>query len=151
LNNLPNVGLTADPNVPLDLPTPSAPPEAFPDLADVEASFQQCGGDFVVVEQDEHLIGMGGFRPASPTAVEVLRVRVHPAVRRRGVGRSLMKELEERATRLGFSEAELDTATNQPDAVAFYRALGYEELAQETRPEWTWTLLYFRKTLRSHA
>jgi ribosomal protein S18 acetylase RimI-like enzyme len=62
-----------------------------------------------------------------------------------------MKELEERATRLGFSEAELDTATNQPDAVAFYRALGYEELAQETRPEWTWTLLYFRKTLRSHA
>jgi ribosomal protein S18 acetylase RimI-like enzyme len=147
LNNLPNVGQTADPKVPLKLPLPSAPPEAFPDLVDVESTFIQRGGDFVVVEDNGFLVGMGGFKPRSSAAAEILRVRVHPAVRRRGVGRRLMAELENRATARGFIEVVLDTATNQPEAVAFYRAIGYEEQGEETRPEWSWTLVYFRKSL----
>ena len=78
---------------------------------------------------------------------EVLRVRVHPATRRRGIGRALMKELEDRARSRGFFEFNLDTATNQPEAVAFYRALGYVEVGRESRPEWSWTLVYFTKQL----
>jgi GNAT superfamily N-acetyltransferase len=119
LNNLPNVGHTADAKVPLDLPPPQHPPEAFPDLADVESSFLAAGGEFVVVEEDGHLLGMGGFKPVSSAAVEVLRVRVHPAVRRRGIGRRLMHELERRAGDADYRELTLDTATNQPDAVSF--------------------------------
>jgi len=59
----------------------------------------------------------------------------------------LVRELERRARRAGFSELTLDTATNQPEAVGFYLALGYHELRRETRPEWTWTLVYFGKSL----
>jgi hypothetical protein len=36
---------------------------------------------------------------------------------------------------------------NQPEAVAFYRSLGYHEAGRETRPEWSWTLVYFIKPL----
>ena len=43
LNNLPNIGATADPTVPIDLLIPDRPPPAFPDLADVEANFVRGG------------------------------------------------------------------------------------------------------------
>lgn len=150
LNNLPNLGLTSDPSIPLDLEPPARPPSAFPDLENVEQSFVAIGGDFFIVADDqEHVLGMGGFKPAPPDAVEVLRVRVHPATRRRGIGRMLMDRIEERAFELGYQKVTLDTATNQPEAVAFYEGLGYREVRRETRPEWSWTLAYFEKELRS--
>lgn len=147
LNNLPNIGFTADPSLPLEFPLQEQLPSNFPDLADIEASFIQVGGDFLVVEMDRHLIGMGGIRPTGGRRAEVLRVRVHPATRRRGIGHSLMVALEVRAAELGARELHLDTATNQPEAVEFYRGIGYEEVRQETRPEWSWTLVYFVKRM----
>jgi ribosomal protein S18 acetylase RimI-like enzyme len=147
LNDLPNIGFTADPSLPLELPLPEEPPANFPDLADVAAAFIEVGGDFLVVETDGSLIGMGGIRPTGDHRAEVLRVRVHPATRRQGVGRTLMRALEARAADLGIRELHLDTATNQPEAVAFYNGIGYERTGQETRPEWSWTLVYFAKHL----
>ena len=76
----------------------------------------------------------------------MLRVRVHPARRRRGLGRALMRELERRARRAGFCELTPDTATKQPEAAGFYLVLGYHELRRETRPEWTWTLVDYGKS-----
>jgi hypothetical protein len=101
MSTLPNVGATADPAAPLDLPPADAPPPQFPLLANVETAFIASGGEF----------------------------------------------LERRAVELGFEELHLDTATNQPEAVAFYENLGYSNLGEETRPEWTWTLVYFGKSL----
>lgn len=147
LNDLPNVGETADPTVPLDPPIPPEPPPAFPYLADVGRHFLDAGGEFLVVDHDAHLVGMGGIRPTRLSTAEVLHVRVHPATRRQGVGRMLMEGLEARARELGVQTLHLDTATNQPDAVAFYRAVGYADAGTETRPGWTWTLQYFTKKL----
>lgn len=147
LNELPNVGATANPSVPLELPAADSPPPAFPYLADIDRHFLDAGGEFLVVEFDGHVVAMGGFRPNTPSQAEVLHVRVHPATRRRGVGRVLMGGLEERARADGFEELHLDTATNQPEAMAFYRALGYVDAGTETRLDWTWTLQYFTKRL----
>jgi ribosomal protein S18 acetylase RimI-like enzyme len=90
---------------------------------------------------------MGGYRPTDGRGVEILRVRIHPALRRIGLGRAVMAELERRAAASGCATARLDTATNQPEALAFYRALGYVECGTETRHEWSWTLVYFSKQL----
>jgi GNAT superfamily N-acetyltransferase len=147
LSTLPNVGATADGAVPLALPAAVCAPAAFGDLADVPAQFGARGGAFLVAEHDGHLVGMGGFRPREPAQAEVLRVRVHPAMRRAGVGRALMARLESRAVSLGFRELFLDTATNMPEAMAFYRALGFREIGRERRPEWSWTLVYFSKAV----
>ena len=97
LNNLPNIGATADPTIPIDLLIPDGPPPAFPDLADVEVNFVHAGGDFIVVEEEFAIVGMGGFRPRLDGRAEMLRVRVHPARRRLGIGRALVGELERRA------------------------------------------------------
>ncbi|SNY45606.1 GNAT family N-acetyltransferase [Paractinoplanes atraurantiacus] len=147
LNALPNIGDTADLAVPIPLPALAEPPAEFPDLADVEATFLARGGEFLVVELDGHLAGMGGYRPGTDGTAEVLRVRVHPATRRRGIGRALMGELERRAARAGLTSLHLDTATNQPPAMAFYRALGYREAGREHQAGWTWTLVYYVKEL----
>jgi ribosomal protein S18 acetylase RimI-like enzyme len=147
LNALPNIGVTVDPDLPLHLPRPASPPANFPDLADVMTSFVGRGGDFVVAEIGGELVGMGGIKPTGANQAEVLRVRVHPARRRCGVGQRVMRELEKRALALGLSELHLDTADNQPDALAFYRALGYQETGRETHPGWSWTLVYFVKRL----
>lgn len=123
---------------------PAEAPARFPELADVGQSILAVGGDFVVAEVDARIAGMGGIRPNNPRQAEVVYVRVHPALR---IGTAVMSALERRAADLGFEEMHLDTATNQPEALAFYRALGYHALTQETRPEWQWTLQYFTKRL----
>ncbi|GIG61771.1 hypothetical protein Lfu02_61430 [Longispora fulva] len=145
LSTLPNIGATADASIPLALEPAAGPPAAFDDLADVRASFDGAGGAFLVAETGGHLVGMGGILPNDAGQAEVLRVRVHPATRRQGVGRALMAALETRAAELGLREMFLDTATNQPEAVAFYQGLGYREIGRETRPDWSWTLVYFTK------
>lgn len=147
LSALPNIGFTADPAMPLGLPAADCPPPGCPDLVDVHAAFTHVGGLFLVAEHDGHLVGMGGFRPNANGQAEVLRVRTHPAMRRRGIGQSLMSALEMRAREQGLTEMFLDTATNQPEAVAFYRSLGYHEAGRETRPEWSWTVIYYVKPL----
>jgi len=58
-----------------------------------------------------------------------------------------MAELERRAVRVSLRSAFLDTATNQPEAMAFYQGLGYREVGRERQPDWTWTLVYYLKEL----
>ena len=147
LNEMPFVGNTADPSVPLQLPIPKQAPPAFPDLANVEESFIGAGRDLIVAEVDGLIVGMCGFVPTSPSEVEILRLRLHPAVRRRGIARLMMADLEQRAAESGFAEIHLNTATNQPEAQAFYDSLGYVEPSRETRPEWSWSLVYLRKRI----
>ena len=150
LSVLPNVGHTADPAVPFPLPpAESFPPAAFGDVADPDRSFAGAGGELLVADLDGHIAAMGGFRPVAgvPGRVEILRVRVHPARRRRGLGRALMMRLEADAAALGYQHAWLDTAANQPEAMAFYTGIGYRETGRETRPDWDWTLVYFGKDL----
>ena len=62
-----------------------------------------------------------------------------------------MARLESDAAARGYTEGWLDTATNQPEAMSFYRRIGYCEIGRETRPEWDWTLVYYLKTLRRCA
>lgn len=40
-----------------------------------------------------------------------------------------------------------DTATNQPEAMAFNQGLGYREVGRERQPDSTWTLVYYLKEL----
>lgn len=145
---LPHVGATADPSVPMPVTAVCSAPEQFPDLADPASTILGVGGGLFVAEVGGHLVGMAGFRPTSlPNRVEVLHVRVHPALRRRGIGRELMSAVEAGAASRGFEEAWLDTATNMPEAMAFYEGIGYVEVGRVGQPGWHWSLVYYAKQL----
>lgn len=52
--------MTADPDLPLDLPVPPEPPAAFPDMADIPRAFISTRGDFGMPQGSEP----GFVRPA---------------------------------------------------------------------------------------
>ncbi|ELY79878.1 GNAT family N-acetyltransferase [Natrinema pallidum] len=80
------------------------------DLESVTETFLETGGEFLVGELAARIVAMGAFRPVDESAsiatfvpdlvdaaVEVTRLRVAPDVQRRGYGRQIYRDLEERA------------------------------------------------------
>jgi ribosomal protein S18 acetylase RimI-like enzyme len=51
-----------------------------------------------------------------------------PGARGRGLGRRLLRALEEAAAELGWHTVRLDTGDQQPDALALFRSAGYREI-----------------------
>jgi ribosomal protein S18 acetylase RimI-like enzyme len=105
--------------------------------ADVEEALREFpsdeleppGGLLLVALRGEAVVGCGGLRLGRDGVAEVKRVHVVPGERRRGLARRLMAELERRAREHGVRELRLDTRTDLVEAVALYRALGYDEIA----------------------
>lgn len=67
----------------------------------------------------------GCFRAVGGGAVEMKRMFVAAAHRRKGYGREILRALEEWAAELGFDSAVLETGKGQPEAIALYRGMGY--------------------------
>lgn len=82
--------------------------------------FVGASGDILVAEADGHLAAMGGIRPASGRTRRAEVCTSDSAAPR--CGPSADGGMEARAALLGFREAFLDTATNQPEAMAFVSA-----------------------------
>ena len=144
LSQIPHIGATADQAAPLDLSRDD--PGNWDDLRDIDASHIARGGDLLVYELDGRVVAMGAVMPDGAGMAEVNHVRVHPALRRRGIGRAVMRALERRAIVLGCVRTHLDTTVAQPEAIAFYRSLGYEESGREKFPDWE--LIFFTRELR---
>ncbi len=153
LGHLSDSGITEDPSVPVPLPTRRVPPAGPRDLVDPAGTVLAAGGEFFVALDGEHIVGVGGLRAvhARPQIGRLIRLRVHPAVRRRGVGRALMEALEDAARRKRFTDLMLDVGDHQPEALAFYRSLGWSETWRQTSPDWQWETVWFHRSLeRDH-
>ncbi len=77
-------------------------------------------------------VGCAGLRSVTtPDPVHVEEVRkvfVRPAVRRRGAATAMLGALEVAAAGRGVQRLVLETGRRQPEALAVYRRLGYEEI-----------------------
>lgn len=85
-------------------------------------------GEFLVAYLDGVPVGCGGIKRWSATTAEVKRMYTAPAGRRRGVGRALLRGLEDAARRLGYEAVRLETGEEQPEAMRLYEAEGYERI-----------------------
>ncbi|MCW2811653.1 MAG: hypothetical protein JWP61_2111 [Friedmanniella sp.] len=80
-------------------------------------------------------VAMAGWRlldaplPAGRRVAEVRRMYVAEAGRRRGYARRLLAEIEASAAAAGIDALVLTTGEPQADAVRFYRACGYRDVA----------------------
>ena len=96
------------------------------DAAPVDPSeFLPPAGLFLVAEIGGVPAGCGAWRVYPPGGVEIKRLYVAPAFRRRGLAQELMSELETTAVRAGHRSVVLNTGQRQPEAVALYAELGY--------------------------
>lgn len=75
--------------------------------------------------------GYAANAPVSDTA-EMVRLRVHPSLQRRGFGAAIVLALEERAAELGYRTLHCDTTAMQGPAMALYRRFGWRETKRET-------------------
>ena len=70
----------------------------------------------------------GAWREHGDGVVEIKRVYVEPAFRRRGLAQLIMGALEESAARAGHRAVRLNTGLRQPEALALYAQLGYRDV-----------------------
>ncbi|MEV4002105.1 GNAT family N-acetyltransferase [Actinomadura sp. NPDC049753] len=121
------------------------------DFFRMEDIYLRNNGEFLVGELDGRVVAMGGLRradlipggharayggyaPGNPTldVAEMVRLRVLPAVQRRGYGTALVQALEERAMEYGYRILRADTTEFQAPALALYRKFGWTETRRET-------------------
>ena len=69
------------------------------------------------------------YLPLGARTCRITALAVADTEQRRGVGRLLLREAEQRARQAGAARMELTSATHRSEAHAFYRACGYGESA----------------------
>ncbi|MBC6458714.1 GNAT family N-acetyltransferase [Actinomadura sp. HBU206391] len=110
----------------------------FPALKEI---YLDNGGEFVIgrparitgrlTGQSRRVLAMGGLRRVDERTAEMVRLRVHPDVQRRGYGAAIVLALEERAIELGYRLLQGDTTDLQGPALALYERFGWRETRRE--------------------
>jgi len=109
--------------------------------------FGPPGGTFLVARVGGRAVGCVGLRQLDPGVAEVKRLFVEPELRRQGVARVLMDELEHAAPLLGYHHLVLETGGLQPEAVALYRSSGWTPISSYMGPPRHEHSVYFEKRL----
>lgn len=86
-------------------------------------------GAFLIAEGAEGPLGCVGLKGGVGYA-EIKRLWVSPDARGMGLARRLMAAAEDEARALGIGLLRLDTNSLLPEAVALYRATGWDEIAR---------------------
>ncbi|MBB6333084.1 GNAT superfamily N-acetyltransferase [Chryseobacterium sediminis] len=79
----------------------------------------------IVVYIDTIPAACGAFKPFSEDTVEIKRMFTHPEFRKKGLGSTIVKELENWATELNFKKAVLETSQDLKSAISVYEKSGF--------------------------
>ena len=91
--------------------------------------FRPPAGVFLVATLWGEPVGCGGLKLPAQQPAEIKRMWVAESARGLGIGRRLLTALEDEARTSGRRRIRLDTNKNLREAIAMYRAAGYEEVA----------------------
>jgi GNAT superfamily N-acetyltransferase len=116
------------------------------------SAFAAPDGAFVLLLRDGLAIAGGAFmRHRDADTAEVKRVWTHHQLRRQGLARRVLIELEAQARRQGYRRIYLTTGFRQPEAVALYLNHGYRALFDLRADPETVVHLPFEKSLGGTA
>lgn len=107
------------------------------DVVEVEAAYQQTGGEFWVVEATEaetagKIIGTAGYYPVSRgteagmQAVEIRKMYLAPSARGQGLGRWILGQLEQQIRGRGYRHIWVETVSQMQAAIHLYESSGYQ-------------------------
>ncbi len=88
-------------------------------------AFTPPDGAFVVMTDDDAVIGCGGLTRVDDTTAEIKRMWIDPERRGLGLGLRMVRHLEAEAARSGRTTVILDTNEVLTEAIALYRRAGY--------------------------
>ena len=85
-------------------------------------------GVLLVADLDGEPVGCGGIRPYGEDAGELKRMYVDPTARGKGVARAIHAALVAHARSVGMRRLQLETGTEQPEAVGHYESEGWARI-----------------------
>jgi len=94
------------------------------DPSDFDAPF----GCFLLARVDGLAVGCGGFRKLDTATAEIKRMYVDSDFRRRGIGRRILRDLQNKAKDAGYREVWLETGIYQPESISLYESEGYTRM-----------------------
>lgn len=89
------------------------------------------GRSFWILADGDALLGCFGLEPAGDQAIEIRRMYVDAACRRRGFATLMLRHAETIARQQGASKIVLSTSEIQQAAVMLYRSAGYVQVGEE--------------------
>ncbi len=94
------------------------------------AQFNKPGSirNVIVCYVENKPVGVGGFKKYQQDQAEIKRMFVLPGYRGQGIALEILKQLENWAAELGFSECILETGKKQPEAINLYHKAGYKNI-----------------------
>ncbi len=119
------------------------------DIHNIHEAYILKGGQFWVVEENQTIVGVGGFRLASDGVAEIKRVRIKAGYRGRGFGKALVRLIESYCRTHEISKILVDTDERLATAKAMYENMGYRLYRKETVVDGNteYTNDYFEKDL----
>nr|WP_320133843.1 GNAT family N-acetyltransferase [uncultured Holophaga sp.] len=88
----------------------------------------ECIHHALVAEESGHPLGCGALKFHGSATAELKRMFVHPEARRRGIAAALVQALETWAREEGAREVILETGVRHAEALALYKALGFQRI-----------------------
>jgi len=117
-----------------------------------EAFTPAQGGNFVLLLRHGVAVAGGAFKHhPDPHTAEFKRIWTDRRLRRQGLARRILVELEAQAERQGYRRIYLTTGFRQPEAVGLYLQNGYTALFDPLADPETVRHLPFEKHLGAHA
>lgn len=99
------------------------------ELASLPGEYAPPRGSILLAFKDSEAAGCIAMRPLDSSVAEMKRLYVRQRYQGSGIGRVLVSELVERATRAGYRKIRLDTVPSMKAAIQLYRSMGFCPIA----------------------
>ena len=121
------------------------------DVYSIHEHYIRNGGEVWVAELEADIVGFGCLRLVNSNTAEIKRVRINHQHRGRGLGKSIIKQIENYCASSNISKILVDTDDRFESAKSMYSGMGYIVYRTETeiKDGREYTDLYYEKMLQN--
>lgn len=100
------------------------------DLLDISKNYFEKSGNMFIGLLNNEIIAMCGYIPKSKNSAQLQRLRVRKDLRGKGYGKQILRHVEEKISKSGYSKIEFSTAALRENTIHFYKKRKYKEVAR---------------------
>ena len=121
------------------------------DVYSIHEVYIERGGKVWVAENESGIVGFGCLRLVNSTTAEIKRVRINHHHRGKGLGESIINQIESHCASSGIAKVLVDTDDRFEAAKSMYARMGYQvyRTETETKDGQEYTDHYYEKNLRN--